>query len=203
MRNNNGQLRTIYDIKGAVYNNLDIDDISRQKLPPMQIFSAAGPTGVWAKKMGSPEAGKVIQMPPVMNQVRPKFDVYKWGKRRIVKRLGLIQSAHDKQGQTFELQGFDRLPVGFGNADSSTELQNPNYQIGDWGSIFSKLSEWGTSYLETEKAKAEAKKLEAEAAAAGAVTTMQQAKMGMPGLNSTTLLILAAIIGGIFLFKKK
>jgi hypothetical protein len=95
----------------------------------------------------------------------PPSDIKKYGVSRAVQRVGLEQSAHDKQPYTQELQGFS----GLGNGEPAITTAKD---------IFNVLVSAGSTYLETEKQKAEAEKLQAQAAATQAATGLKTASMG-------------------------
>lgn len=93
----------------------------------------------------------------------PPKDVNKYGPARLVQRMGLEQSEHDKQPCIYELQGF--------GADTTTMPTAKD--------VFNVLVTAGQTYLETEKAKTEAEKLQAQAAATQAATDLQTARAGI------------------------
>lgn len=164
-------------------------------LPVMRNFSMMGPTGEWVKGFNTEPIGVPILSVPTLRPRRRVMNLEKWGKRKIVKRLGLIQSAQDKQGQAFELQGFDAIPIGFGNAVNNA-LGNISLPTRDtWGNLVNKLQEWGTTYFQTEKEKAETKKLEAEAATLQAAKSLKTTQAGMA--EASTMMI--PVIGGLLL----
>jgi len=107
----------------------------------------------------------------------PPSDVNKYGVARSVQRVGLQQSAHDKQPYTQELSGF-----GDGESGITTAKD-----------VFNVLAGAGSTYLETEQAKAEAEKLQAQAQATQAATGLKTASMG----TATPWMIAALILGAV------
>lgn len=131
-----------------------------------------------------------------INPFRSPPDIIKYGKARMVQRLGLEQSPHDKQNFQVELQGFGDVPM-FGN-NSSAETDNTVRD--DAGNLLSVLVTGGMTYLETEKTKAEAEKLQAQAVATQAVTGLQTARAGM---GTVTPWVIGLLAVGLFMTLRK
>lgn len=130
----------------------------------------------------------------------PPSDVNKYGVARSVQRVGLEQSAHDKQPYAQELSGFGdgesflitkekdifNIPIGPGSACEPLTTAKD---------VFNVLVSAGSTYLETEKQKAEAEKLQAQAAATQAAVGLKTAQAGMG--TATPWMIAALILGAV------